>query len=53
LWVRQADIDDGHEPGASTEEAARVPELEQEIRELRRADDIVKRAARFFGSVPR
>jgi transposase-like protein len=53
VWVRRADIDDGHEPGASTEEAARVPELEQEIRELRRADDIVKRAARFFGSVPR
>jgi transposase-like protein len=29
-WVRQADIDDGHAPGLSTEEAARVRELEQE-----------------------
>jgi transposase len=29
LWVRQADIDDGHEPGGSTAEAARVRELEQ------------------------
>ena len=36
LWVRQADIDDGHEPGVTTAEAARVRELEQEVRELRR-----------------
>jgi transposase len=36
LLVRQADIDDGHEPGVTTAEAARVRELEQEVRELRR-----------------
>ncbi len=34
LWVRQADIDDGHAAGVSTTEAARVKELEQENREL-------------------
>src|SRR3954453_4689968 len=39
LWVRQADIDDGHEPGVTSVEAARVRELEQEVRELRRAND--------------
>jgi transposase-like protein len=50
LWVRQADIDDGHEPGVSTAEAARVRELEQEVRELRRANEILKRAASFFGA---
>lgn len=50
LWVRQADIDDGHEPGVSTGEAARVRELEQEVRELRRANEILKRAASFFGA---
>ena len=50
LWVRQADIDDGHAPGASTSEAARVRELEQEVRELRRANEILKRAASFFGA---
>ena len=50
LWVRQADIDDGHAPGVSTSEAARVKELEQENRELRRANEILKRAASFFGA---
>jgi transposase len=50
LWVRQADIDDGHEPGVTTAEAARVRELEQENRELRRANEILKRAASFFGA---
>jgi transposase len=49
-WVRQADIDDGYVPGVSTAESARVKELEQEIRELRRANEILKRAASFFGA---
>ncbi len=50
LWVRQADIDDGHAPGVSTAESARMRELEQENRELRRANEILKRAASFFGA---
>ena len=50
LWVRQADIDEGHQPGVSTAEATRVRELEQEVRELRRANEILKRAASFFGA---
>ena len=50
LWVRQADIDDGYEPGVSSAEAVRVRELEQEVRELRRANEILKRAASFFGA---
>ena len=49
-WVRQADIDDGHVPGVSTTEAQRVKDLEQENRELRRANEILKRAASFFGA---
>ncbi len=49
LWVKQADIDDGAAPGVSTEEAARVKALEQEVRELRRANEILERAATFFG----
>jgi len=36
-WVRQADIDDGYAPGVSTAESARIKELEQENRELKRA----------------
>ncbi len=49
-WVRQADIDDGHVPGVSTAEIARIKELEQENRELKRANEILKRAASFFGA---
>ncbi|SDP27811.1 Transposase [Nakamurella panacisegetis] len=49
-WVRQADIDDGRKPGVSTSEASRIAELEQENRELKRANEILKRAASFFGA---
>ncbi len=49
-WVHQADIDEGHTPGVSTTEAARIKALEQENRELRRANEILKRAASFFGA---
>ena len=49
-WVKQADVDDGHAPGTSTSETARVKALEQEVRELRRANEILKRAATFFGA---
>ncbi len=49
-WVRQADIDEGHTPGVSSAEAARIKALEQEVRELRRANEILKRAASFFGA---
>ena len=49
-WVRQAEIDDGEAPGVSTGEAERVKALEQENRELRRANEILKRAASFFGA---
>jgi transposase-like protein len=48
LWVRQADIDDGHEPGVTTAEAARVRELEQEVRELRRANEIPQAGRQFL-----
>src|SRR5699024_8235842 len=49
-WVKQAEIDDGHVPGVSTDEVKRLKELEQEVRELRRANEILKRAASFFGA---
>ncbi|WP_109544404.1 IS3 family transposase [Mycobacteroides abscessus] len=47
-WVRQADIDEGLAPGVSTSESKKVQELEQEIRELKRANEILKRAAKFL-----
>ena len=43
MWVKQADIDDGVTPGVSSAEAQRVRELEQENRELRRANEVLKR----------
>ena len=47
-WVRQAEIDQGKRPGATTEERRRIGELERENRELRRANEILKAASAFF-----
>jgi transposase len=47
-WVRQAEIDDGVKPCVASAEAARVRELEQEVRELRRANEILRRASAYF-----
>lgn len=52
-WVKQADIDEGVEPGVTSAQEGRIRELEQENRELRRANDLLKRASSFFASVPR
>ena len=49
-WVKQADIDDGAKPGLSTVEQERIRRLEQENRELRRANEILKRASAFFAA---
>jgi transposase len=49
-WVRQAEIDGGARPGATTAEAQRIAQLEQEVRELRRANHILKTASAFFAA---
>ena len=49
-WVRRAETDEGRRPGLSTSERERVKELEKENRELRRANEILKAAAAFFGA---
>ena len=49
-WVKQADVDDGVRPGVTTSESERVKDLEQEVRELRRSNEILRRAATFFGA---
>jgi transposase len=49
-WVKQADIDEGVEPGVTSVEARRIRELEQENRELRRANDLLRRASVFFAA---
>lgn len=49
-WVKQAEIDAGSAPGASTAEQARIKQLEQENRELKRANAILKSSAAFFAA---
>ncbi|HZR12667.1 MAG TPA: transposase [Acidimicrobiia bacterium] len=43
-WVRQAEIDTGRRAGTSTADAERIAALEKEVRELRRANDILRSA---------
>jgi transposase len=47
-WVRQGERDRGVREGPTTAEAQRVKELEREVRELRRANEILKLASAFF-----
>ena len=47
-WVRQAERDAGHRPGLTTDERARLKQLERENFELRRANEILKKASAYF-----
>ncbi|MCX6405632.1 transposase [Nocardioides luti] len=49
-WVRQAEIDGGVRPGTTTSDAQRLADLEREVRELRRANHILKTSAAFFAA---
>ena len=49
-WVNQAEIDDGARPGVTTAEARRIAELEREVKDLRRANEILKTSAAFFAA---
>ena len=49
-WVRRAEADDGRRPGLTSDERERLKALEREVRELRRANEILKSAAVFFGA---
>ncbi len=49
-WVQQREIDEGHRPGMTSDEARRIAELERENRELRRANEILRTASAFFAS---
>jgi transposase len=49
-WVKRAEIDAGQAAGTTSEDAARIRELEQEVRELRRANAILKSASSFFAA---
>lgn len=47
-WLRQTEIDDGQRPGVTTEEAERIKQLERENRELRQANEILRKASAYF-----
>lgn len=49
-WVRRAEVDSGQRPGLTTDEAAEIKRLKREVAELRRANEILKAAAAFFGA---
>ncbi len=48
MWVRRAEVDDGRRPGLTTDERTHLRELEREVKELRRANEILKAASAFF-----
>ena len=47
-WVRRAERDQGRRAGTTTDERARIKELERENRELRRANEILRKASAYF-----
>ncbi|MDN5599762.1 transposase [Brachybacterium tyrofermentans] len=49
-WVRQSQIDAGSRPGTTTDDAQKLVELEKEVRELRRANAILRSASAFFAA---
>lgn len=52
-WIRQAQVDGGTRPGKTTAQIAEIKELKRELAELRRANEILKAASAFFGSMAR
>ncbi len=47
-WVRRMEIDSGRREGLTSEDQARMKELERENRELRRANEILRKASAYF-----
>lgn len=47
-WVRRTEVDTGRRGGLTSDERAHIKELERENRELRRANEILRKAAAFF-----
>ena len=48
IWVRQAERDQGKRPGPTTDERERIKALEREVRELRQANEILRKASAYF-----
>ena len=50
LWVRRAERDTGKRAGLTTSERDRLKELEREVRELKRANEILRKASAYFAA---
>ncbi len=50
IWVRRAETDSGKRPGLTTDERTELRSLQREVKELRRANEILKSAAAFSGA---
>ena len=48
IWLRRFEIDSGRRPGVVSDEQARLKDLEREVRELRRANEILRKASAYF-----
>ena len=49
-WVRQAERDQGKRPGLTTDQRDRIQALEREVRELRQANEILRKASAYFAA---
>ena len=47
-WVRQGERDAGQRPGLTTDDQERIKALEREVRELRQANEILRKASAYF-----
>jgi transposase-like protein len=47
-WVRRTEVDTGRRDGVTSDDRARLKELEREVRELRRSNEILRKASAYF-----
>ena len=47
-WLRRTEVDSGSRSGVTSDERARMKDLEKEVRELRRANEILRKASAYF-----
>jgi transposase-like protein len=48
MWIQKIEVDSGAKPGITTDNFQRIKELERDNRELKRANEILRKAAAFF-----
>ena len=51
-WTKRAEVDAGHRPGVTTDVGAKLQALERENRELRQANEILRKASAYFAQAP-